>query len=104
MTARDKHIAQKRKEIEKIAKQQVRLIMKAANTIAKPSKHMDVNLRRIGKMIVIAMQVRMLETQKQIIASQPIPKGEGFAPGALGIVGDGGPESIDSKSVKIKVK
>lgn len=73
MTIPDKHIAQKKKEIEKIVKQQVRLVTKAAAMVAKPSKYHAVNIRRIGKMFAITMQLRALEMQKQMIIAQPIP-------------------------------
>lgn len=96
MTARDKHIAQKRKEIEKIAKQQVRLIKKAIAIPVIPSKRKDVNLRRMAKMFAIAMQIRALEMQKQMIIAQPIPKPipnyvpGGIVPGGDAIVGEDG--------------
>jgi hypothetical protein len=91
MTYRKKHIVNKRKEIKKIAKHQVRLIKKAVALIAKPSKRMDVNLRRIGKMLAFAMHIRALEMQKQMIIAQPIPNyvPGGIAPGSLAIVGEG---------------
>lgn len=104
MTTRDKHIAQKRKEIEKISKQQIKLIKKAIAIPIMPSKRMDVNFRRAGKSIAIAMQVRMLEIQKQLIISQPILKGSGFLPGGPAIVGETGPEAILTINDKIEIK
>ena len=104
MTIRDKHIAQKRKEIEKIARQQVRLITKTAAMVARPSKYHAVNLRRIGKMMAIAMQVRALEMQKQILISQPIPKINGFLPGGPAIVGEGCRELILTSNGKVEIK
>lgn len=105
MTDRDKHITKKRKEIEKIAKQQARLIKKAA---AIPpltqSKRMDVNIRRLGKFMAIAMQIRALEMQKQMIVAQPIPKASGFLPGGPAIVGERGPELIVTNNGKIEIK
>lgn len=75
MTDRDKHIAHKKKEIEKIEKQQARLIKKVvAISPLTQSKRMDVNLRRLGKFIAIGMQIRALEMQKQMIIAQPIPQ------------------------------
>lgn len=110
MTTREKHIAQKKKEIEKITKQQVRLVTKTAKIVSKPSKRMDVNLRRIGKMMAIAMQVRALEMQKQIILSKPIPRPVpsfvpgGVAPGGLAVVGERGPELILTNNGKVEIK
>lgn len=109
MTERDEHIARKRKEIEKIAKQQVKLITKAAAMVAKPSKYYKVNLRRIGKMLAIAMQVRALEMQKQMIIAQPIPRPipnyvpGGIVPSGPAIVGEDGPELIISPKGIINV-
>lgn len=110
MADRDKHIARKKREIEKIAKQQVRLITKSAAMVAKPSKYYKVNLRRIGKMLAIVMQVRALEMQKQIIISQPIRKPiPSFVPGGVvsggpAVVGEGGKEIIVTKTGKIEIK
>lgn len=103
MTTRDKHIARKKKEIEKIAKQQVKLITKAAAMVSKPSRYYKVNLRRIGKMMAIAMQVRALEMQKQIIIAQPIPKKE-FQSGGPAIVGEGCRELILTSNGKVDIK
>jgi hypothetical protein len=95
MTTRDRHIAQKKKEILKIAKQQVRLIKKAAALVSKPSKRINVNLRRIGKMMAITMQIRALEMQKQMIIAQPAPKPApnllpgGVMPEGPAVVGEG---------------
>jgi hypothetical protein len=100
MTSRDKHIAQKKKEIEKIVRQQAKLITRSATLLARPSKRMDVNLRRLGKMMVIGMQVRALEMQKQMIIAQPIPRPipnyipGGVVPGGPAIVGESGHELI----------
>lgn len=96
MTDRDKHIALKKKEIQKIAKQQMRLIIKAAAMVAKPSKYYKVNLRRIGKMLAITMQVRALEMQKQMIIAQPIPNfASGISPlKRIATIGATGPELI----------
>jgi hypothetical protein len=98
---RDQHIAQhKKKEIEKIARQQVRLIKKAAAIPLKPSKRMDVNFRRLGKIMAIGMQIRALEMQKQTIIAQPMPRPvPSFVPGGVvqglpAIVGDSGKEVI----------
>lgn len=104
MTDRDKHIAQKKKQIEKIHRQQFRLIEKAADMVAKPSKYHKVNLRRIGKMLAILMRVRTLESQKQMIMAQPIPKVNGFLPGGPAIVGESGPELIVTNNGKIEIK
>ena len=97
MINRENHIAKKKKEIEKIAKQQERLIKKAA---AIPpltqSKRIDVNLRRLGKIIAIGFQIRALEMQKQMIIAQPIPSyvSGGIVPGNIAIAGESGPELI----------
>lgn len=110
MTTRDQHIAQKKKEIQKITKQQVRLITKAAAMVAKPSKYYKVNLRRIGKMLAITMQVRALEMQKQMIIAQPLPRPipsfipGGIVPGGVAIVGEGGKEIIITKTGNIEIK
>ena len=94
MTTREKHIAQRKKEIEMIARQQVRLIKKAAAIPVMLSKRKDVNLRRMAKTFAIGMQVRMLEMQKQLIMAQPIPKYPpgSTTPGSPAIVGETGPE------------
>lgn len=94
MTTRDKHIAQKRKGIEKIARLQLRLIKKAAAIPVIPSKRKDVNFRRMAKTLGIGMQIRALEMQKQMIIAQPIPKVNGFRAGGLAIVGERGRELI----------
>lgn len=104
MTTRDQHISRKRKEIEKIAKQQLKLIKKAMAIPLTASKRMDVNLRRLGKFMAIAMKVRALEMQKQMIMAQPIPKVDGFLPGGLAIVGESGPELIVTNNGKIEIK
>lgn len=106
MIERDEHIARKRKEIEKIAKQQVRLITKAAAMVAKLSRYYKVNLRRIGKMLAIAMQVRALEMQKQMIIAQPIPNyvPGGVVSGGLAVVGESGPELIVTNNGKVEIK
>jgi hypothetical protein len=104
MTARDKHIAQKKKEIEKIERQQVRLIKKAAAIPLTASKRMDVNLRRLGKFMEIAMQTPALEIQKQIIIAQPIPRPiPNFVPGGIAVVGEGGKEIIITKTGNIEI-
>lgn len=101
MTTHDKHIAQKKKEIEKIERQQARLLKQVAAISTTPSKRKDVNIRRIAKVLDLAMKARSLEVQKQIIISQPIPKeGTSFATGGvilsdLAIVRETGPEYIE---------
>ena len=96
MTERDKHIAQKKKELIKIAKLQSRLIIKAAKIATLPCKRNDTLMRRMCKVLAISMQVRALDIQKQIIASQPIPKEPGFPKGGSAIIGETGPEQIIS--------
>jgi hypothetical protein len=102
MTEREKHIAQKKKEIKKITKQQVRLVKKAVAIPLKPSKRMNVNLRRLGKMIAICMQIRVLEMQKLMIIARPLPRSiPSFVPGGIvpvapTIVGEAGHEIIVS--------
>lgn len=105
MTEYNKHIAQKRKEIEKLAKQQVKLITKAAAMVSKPSKYYKVNLRRLGKMLAITIQVRAIEMQKQMIIAQPIPNyvPGGVVPSGTAIVGEDGPELIISPNGFINV-
>lgn len=78
MTTRNKHIAQKKKEIEKIHRQQFKLIVKAANIAGAPYKRQSTLTKRMIKVAAITMQVRALEMQKQMIAAQPIPN---FVPG-----------------------
>lgn len=110
MTDRDKHIAKKRKEIEKIERQQVKLITKAAAIPLTASKRMDVNLRRLGKFMAMAMRIRALEMQKQMIIAQPIPKAMpnyvpgGVVPGGMAVVGECGKEIIITKAGNIEIK
>jgi hypothetical protein len=86
MTTREKHIAQKRKEILKIFRMQVRLILKSAKIISAPHKRPCTLTKRMVKVLKIAMQLRSLDIQKQIIISQPTPKNK-FPSGASAIVG-----------------
>lgn len=88
MTTRDKHIAQKKKEILRISRMQVRLIVKSAKIISAPYKRTATLMKRMLKVLEIAMQIRALDIQKQLIASQPIPKVNGFLPGGQAIVGE----------------
>lgn len=97
MTARDKHIAQKKKEILKISRVQARLILKSAKIIYAPCKRTGTLMKRMLKVLEIAMQVRALDIQKQIIASQPIPlPTPNFIPG--GVV-PGGPAIVGKAAV-----
>lgn len=104
MTDRDKHIAKKRKEIEKITKQQVRLILKSSKIISAPYKRTSTLMKRMLKLFEISAQVRVLEMQKQIIISKPIPKVTGFLLGGPAIVGECGPEFIVTSNGKIEIK
>jgi len=104
MIDRNQHIAQKKKELLKIAKQQMRLITKAAAMIAKPSKYQAVNMRRLSKMIAMTMQVRALEMQKQMIIAQSIPKINGFLPGGPAIIGESGRELIITNNGNTEIK
>jgi pyridoxal biosynthesis lyase PdxS len=96
MTEREKHIAQKKKEIERLTKQQIRLITKAAAMVAKPYKRQSTGLRRIGQSFTIFFQIRMIEAQKQMIIAQPIPNyvSGGVVSSGIAIVGESGPEQI----------
>lgn len=104
MTTRDKHIAQKKKEIEKIHRRQFRLIVRAAKIAGAPYKRPATFTKRMIKVIAITMQVRSLEIQKQMIIAQPIPKGSGFLPGGPAIVGETGPELIITNNGKVEIK
>jgi hypothetical protein len=94
MTIRDKHIAQKKKEIEKIEKQQERLLKKIVAIPTKPSKRKYINFLRLAKRFAIAHQINSLEMQKQMIIARPIPKGNGFVTDNPAIVSESGPEYI----------
>lgn len=100
MNDREKHIAQKKKEILKISRLQVRLIKKAAKIATMPHKRIDTLMRRMGKVVVISMRIRALEMQKQKIIARPIPKPVpnfvhgGVLPGGHAIVGKCGRELI----------
>lgn len=97
----DKHIAQKKKEIEKIEKKQARLMKQIAAIPTEPHKRKDINFRRVAKVVALTMKGRSLEVQKQIIIARPIPKeGTSFAPGGiilsdLAIVRETGTEYIE---------
>lgn len=110
MTDREKHIAKKRKEIQKISRMQVNLILKSAKIISAPYKRSGTLMKRMLKVMEIAMQVRSLDIQKQIIASQPIPRPiPNFIPGGVvhggpAIVGEGGKEIIITKTGNIEIK
>lgn len=96
MIDREKHITDKRKELEKLCKQQIKLIVKAVKIAAKPYKRQSTGLRRIGQSLTIFFQIKMIEAQKQIIIAQPIPNyvPGGVVPGGVTIVGESGPEQI----------
>lgn len=92
MIDRDKHIAQKKKEIQKIEKRQFTLIMKAANIAGAPYKRPATFTKRMIKVVAITMHVRALEMQKQMIMAQPVPTfvPGGIIPDAVEIVGESG--------------
>jgi hypothetical protein len=96
MTDREKHIAKKKKEIEKLTKQQIQLITKAAKIASKPYKRQSTGLRRIAEAMKISFQVRMIEMQKHMIIAQPIPNfiPGGIVPSGMPIVGESSPEQI----------
>jgi hypothetical protein len=96
MSDRETHITKKKMEIEKLTKQQIRLITKATALVAKPYKRQSTGLRRINQSLAIFFQARMIEAQKQMIIAQPIPN---YVPGdivpvGIAIVGEIGPELI----------
>lgn len=110
MTTRDKHIAQKKKEIEKIHRRQFRLIVRAAKIAGAPYKRQSTLTKRMIKVVAITKQVRMLEMQKHMIIAQPIPRPiPSFVPGGVvhagsAIVGEGGKEIIITKTGNIEIK
>jgi hypothetical protein len=102
MIDREKLIAEKKAEIIKISKEQIRLMMKASKLAAKVYKTMPAQMRNLGKVMVICFQIRGLEIQKHIIISQPIPKRE-FPKGAAMVGDNGKPEIIVHNGKEIKV-
>lgn len=94
MTEREKHIHQRRKEIEKISKRQFKLIKQSIAIAQMPAKRWQTSLKRCARIIAIALAVRQLEMQKQLIAAQPIPK---FPPGSFaegGIIGESNQKEV----------
>ncbi len=76
------------KELNKIDKQIIKLLMQCAAECKKPApKRTSTALKRCGMVIRITIQIRGLEMQKRLLASQPTPK---FKPGAYqtGTVGE----------------
>lgn len=103
MTAPDKHIAQKKMEIEKITRQQERLIKKMKIIAGLPYKRPATVTRRAGKFMAIISRIRSLEIQKQLIIVQPIPKYEtgGGVMGNMAVIAVTGPEYIAVGNYKI---
>lgn len=71
MTERDKHLAEKKAAIQEIAARQRKLIVKAARLMTKPYKRPETLYNRMLIVTGIAMQIKIMETQKQMIISQP---------------------------------
>lgn len=74
MTEKEKFIAKRGKEVEKISREQIRIAAKAGKLALKQYKTQPARLRNLHKIIVLAAQIKMLQVQKATIASQPFPK------------------------------
>lgn len=103
MTTRDKHIAQKKKEIEKIERQQARLENQAIKIATMPYKRPATYMRRVPRFLDIYARVKSLEVEKQIIMSMPLPKSEigGVITGNMAVFKESGPEVIAAGNFKI---
>lgn len=93
MIDREKLIVQRKKELLKIAKEQLRLTIKGAKLAGKVYKTFPAQMRNLGKVMIIMFQIRQLEIQKHITMSQPIRKRE-FPPGATTAGERFGPEMV----------
>lgn len=97
MTDRDKFIQQKNEEIEKISKEQLRLIKKFKAIARRPvAKRIETQIERCFKLARLSIIIKQLEIQKYLIVSQPFPKfPKGSPPVAdRAIVGDSGKPEI----------
>lgn len=96
-------LQEKSKLIKDLSNQQKKIVTKV-NRLSKlgSGKRISTAINRAFKVINYAMELRGLEVQKQIIASQPIPK---FNKGAV-IVGENTkPEIIiDAKGKRIEIE
>jgi len=103
MTTRDKHIAQKKKEIEKIAKRQAGLMKQIQKLAAMPYKRPATFMRRAAKLLSLHRQIGNLEIEKQIIIARPIPKRElgGIIAGNMAVFAESSPEYITAGNLRI---
>lgn len=103
MTTRDKYIAQKKKEIEKIEKQQAKLMKQMQKLSSLHYKHPATLLRRVPKFLAIYRKAQALEVEKQIIISMPLPKRDigGVVAGDMAVLPESGPEYITVGNFRI---
>lgn len=96
MTGRDKFLKKKNRELNKIVNQQARLIAKGMKLAKKEYKTDAAKMRRLGKVLVIAAQIKTLRLQYLQIASPPFPKFPegGNSVKGQAIVGDSGKEEV----------
>ncbi len=91
-------LEEKRAELEKLKKERSR-IMKKIIALAKlsPPKRTSTAIKRAGKVVWLACQIRVLEQQAYLIMSQPIPRhGKGMV-----IAGEGKMESVITSKDKV---
>lgn len=108
MTDREKHIAERRKELAKLTKQIERLIIRGKKIGEKKYKTPAGQIRNLGRVIAIVAHINSIVFRAHVIMSQPIPKFPkgGIYPNGPAIVGDNGkPEIIitpNGRSIKTK--
>lgn len=98
MTDREKHIAERRKELAKLTKQIERLIIRGKKIGEKKYKTPAGQIRNLGRVIAIVAHINSIVFRARVIMSQPLPKKEfpkgGIAPNGPAIVGDNDKEEI----------
>jgi hypothetical protein len=93
---------EKKNQIENLTRKQLGLVTKALVIANAPQpKRFTTGMRRLGKILAIGTEVKMIEAQKQIIASQPVPKYPAGRPSqaeqvrqAIALAGDTGAEYV----------
>lgn len=98
MIGREKHIAERRKELAKLTKQIERLIIRGKKIGEKKYKTPAGQIRNLGRVIAIVGHINSIVFRAHVIMSQPIPKKEflegGIYPNGPAIVGDNGKAEI----------
>lgn len=92
MTDREKHIAERRKELAKLAKQIERLIIRGKKIGEKKYKTPAGQIRNLGRVIAIVGHINSIVFRAHVIMSQPIPRKDfpegGMVPNGPAIITD----------------